>query len=293
VSAQMDVAGRPGRANINMRRPNAIGGANSAQEHQSLSLLIRLNEHRPINQILRSFHLSFRNRMIFLPIGKVANSSIKAFLFQAEATSLAIPMPKRMMPTQHTVHNPYYGPLIKAFQVPKRVLEHALSSDKYFKFVFVRNPYDRLLSCFLDRVCKPGSLPNKHALQLVEKQSVEQITFEEFVLGIKKQAIKNMDPHWRPQYYEAGFDCLTYSFVGRFENLEKDLTHVISTVYGDRAVTALKLSENYSPATTEAQSRLKEFYTDAAIAVVNEVYACDFKEFGYETVEQVKDFGKA
>lgn len=277
----MERAGQPG---TNVRRANIVGA------HQASSLLLRLKEHRPINQILRSFHISLRNRLVYLPIGKVANSSIKAFLFQAEAASLSIPMPKKFMPTQRTVHNPYYGPLLKAYQLPARVIETALTSDKYFRFVFVRNPYDRLLSCFLDRVSAPGSGSNRRALQLANKEEGDRISFDDFVIGIRNAAIKDMDPHWRPQYYEAGFDCLTYSFVGKFESLESDLKHVIARIYGHEAVQALKLSENYSPATTLAKSRLKEFYTDRALAVVNEIYDRDFKEFNYKKVEKVDAF---
>jgi hypothetical protein len=115
------------------------------------------------------------------------------------------------------------------------------------------------------------------------------LKFEDFVFGIKGTAIRDMNPHWRPQFYEAGFDCIKYGFVGRFENLESDLRSVIQRIYGANAVNSLRLSENYSPATTSATSRLKEFYTNEILAVVNDVYGCDFKEFNYKKTDRVDD----
>jgi hypothetical protein len=58
----------------------------------------------------------------------------------------------------------------------------------------------------------------------------EAIGFEEFVRVVSSQDVKDMDGHWRPQYYEGRFDSIKFDFVGRAERMPDDLIYVLERI---------------------------------------------------------------
>lgn len=114
-------------------------------------------------------------------------------------------------------------------------VSHLLSclvSEEYFKFVVLRNPFDRAVSAYLDKFAK-HSVPETFAQDVI--QSVHHflgqpfdlqrgITFSQFVDYLVRTPDKALNDHWRPQHnFTAGVD---FDFVGQFE----DINSVISLV---------------------------------------------------------------
>jgi hypothetical protein len=215
--------------------------------------------------------ISLKNRYVFFPIGKVANSSIKSVLFRCELAGTS-----RKPPKDRQVHNVMQSPLIMPYQLCDADMSCLLASRTFRKVAFVRNPYDRLLSCYLDRVKAYNSLPHKKTARLLGVEPGSDITFEAFVSSLPDQI--NADVHWRPQWVELGAGQIDFEFVGRFENLTADVASLVSLLYPGRNA---KLGFQ-SPARTNAAQRRAEFYTQSTIDIVRELYVNDFDQFGYE-----------
>lgn len=98
-----------------------------------------------------------------------------------------------------------------------------LKSLNYTFFTFVRNPYTRLLSCYLNKfVVKESPV----AGIFYKTFGTLPENFQHFVQLIATQADHEMNPHWRVQSSQIHYDAIPYSFIGRFENYDSDFNAV-------------------------------------------------------------------
>ena len=114
----------------------------------------------------------------------------------------------------------------------------------YFKFMFVRNPLDRLLSAFKDRLLlKHGNAYFTEGLQIFKtfrskkeiksygKEGTKAIQFEEFlqwIISWKNSATLN--PHWRP-YHLLCHPCgIHYDFIGKLETVADDTRYILEMI---------------------------------------------------------------
>jgi hypothetical protein len=141
-----------------------------------------------------------------------------------------------------------------------------------FKFSFVRNPWDRLVSAFFYLKNKDMRSNQKWA-----KENISQ--FNDFDTFVKQWV--NPENIWsyvffRPQYQ---FMCLegkqpAVDFIGFYENLIPDFC-----VIRDRVNPSATLQEKNRNWLRDKDFR--EIYTDETRKIVAEVYADDIKLFGY------------
>ena len=135
--------------------------------------------------------------------------------------------------------------------------------DEYYKFSFVRNPYDRLLSeysMFTQFEAFKNHPWNKYA------------TFEDFSKSIVtgKQAIPGNPYHY---YLTDTNDVLLVDFVGRFETLQDDF----DTICENLGLQKTKLS-HISPT---SHKPFREHYTKEAFEMIYKIRKKDFQLFGY------------
>lgn len=238
-----------------------------------------LSGHQKNRQIERSFLISMRRRYAFCPISKVANSSIKAFLLEAEAKSFGLPM-KGLASSKRNVHDLTYGTLLRPFQFPKQQLQNILTSGKYTRFVFVRDPVARLVSCYLDRVKTVDSVPHREVTKGLGKAIGAEISFKEFVEFVAGQDIIEMNPHWRPQYYEGFLDKIEYDHVLRLENFQHDMGEILTKLY-PKIANDINVARNFSPSKTDASEKKQDFVDSGMKALIEEIYKVDMEHLGY------------
>ena len=139
----------------------------------------------------------------------------------------------------------------------------------YFRFAVVRNPYARAYSLyrFLAR-WKEG----------VHYALVSKMSFCEFLGSNLVQ--RHSHPLTRPQTawtHNPKTGQLMLDFIGRFENLNQDLSAITTMIM--RAPAQAPPIERHN-ASTEADE-WKKVITDEVRGEVRRIYASDFEQFGY------------
>ena len=222
------------------------------------------------------WRISLQNKYLYAPIGKVANSSIKAALYELECDPKIFFYSKRSEQFRRTaIHDPFFGPLMSPVQFAKNrdFLSDLVLSDRFYRFVFVRNPYTRLVSAFLDRAQFEKSELHRW---LIGRGLTKPFKFEEFVRALATANPETLEQHVRPQTKLSCYGEIEWDFVGKFENLNEDFAAVTRRVYGK----TVKL-QNVSPKKIETSSSLSRMYSKDCIDLVQEIYKEDFSTFSY------------
>jgi len=143
--------------------------------------------------------------------------------------------------------------------------------NRYFKFAFVRNPWDRLLSAY--SYLSGGGWDEADRLWAsVHLASYE--SFESFVHeGLRSRAIREY-MHFRPQseFITNLRGRIVVDFLGRFETIERDFQHICArmNVRAELPHTNKSNGGDY-----------REVYTPAMRDIVANVYRADIRRLGY------------
>ncbi len=233
----------------------------------------RFLEHVPFDNFVYSIHISLKNNYVYVEIPKVACSTIKGALAAAEREDEDFTYSQK-----GTLHNRAFSPLLTPLQVGD--FAKIFTSDAFFKFCFVRNPYERALSGYLNHIARP-TLQRDNLVRWLGKDAPEdgEMSFEMFVNAICRQSPLEMDNHWRPQFHQSFQDKIAYDFIGRFERLAEDLR-----VVEDRTGLALGryLKDQYRHP-QHAGEKLGQYFTEDLRQKIAEKYAADFERFDYST----------
>jgi hypothetical protein len=207
-------------------------------------------------------HVSHKHRYLFVATPKVACSSIIMTLHRLEHDDPAFAHAQ-----DHDVHTPHLSPL-ESMAANVSVIHDA----NYFKWCFVRNPFDRLLSCWKEKLHDWGGMRPMFE-QLLGR--VGSVSFDEFIRTVCSQEFSDMDSHYAPQAYVTFQGMIPFDFVGRFERLESDLAAAFGKFEADymtyRAVVDSHRTgpKPYSLITPELE------------AMIVDKFAVDFASFDY------------
>jgi hypothetical protein len=141
------------------------------------------------------------------------------------------------------------------------ISDYPMERKHYFKFTFVRNPWDLRVSYYFYNKTQ-GTFRGRHA---------RNKSFSEYVKFYSK---KRKSLIARPQVYFLGRDVNNVDFIGRFENLQNDFNKVCGEVGIPRQELPHAHKTNHKHYT--------EYYDDETRQVVAEKYKKDIEYFGYE-----------
>ena len=212
-------------------------------------------------------NFSLRYRYIYVENPKVACTTIKRILQVAEVDG-------DLSKLSEDVHDRWKSPLPEIRNVPED-FQKLYEDPKTFLFCFVRNPYTRALSCYLDKFVKNRETFS-HMLWDLGAPAGERLTFIDFLEIVKDQPDRDRNPHWISQSYLLQPDKLKYDFIGRFESVEEDIGRIFKKLEFTQ-----KGWEKRAGHATSANKLVQEYYGPKEIELVQEVYEQDFKSFGY------------
>jgi chondroitin 4-sulfotransferase 11 len=147
---------------------------------------------------------------------------------------------------------------------------------KHFIFAFVRNPYDRLASCWRQKLATGGQ---GLAPRTEQKFGFRVgIGFSEFVEAVHEIPDEEADAHFRSQYVPLlrPNGRLIPHFLGRFENLAGDFATV-----AQKLGVELRLPYLLASSAGRANAPYQDLYDRKTERLVAERFAKDLELFGY------------
>ncbi len=144
----------------------------------------------------------------------------------------------------------------------------------YYKFAFVRNPYDRLVSCYKNKIIENRKKEDIN----IRNNFSKNMSFNDFVKEVSKIPDIRADQHIKSQSFFLEYKKtgkLLVDFVGRFENLEEDYKKICKKI-GMKPKDKLS-SKNKS----KNRKSYKDYYDEETKKLVRERYKRDFELFGY------------
>jgi hypothetical protein len=202
--------------------------------------------------------ISHKYKCIFIHIPKTAGKSIEVAL---EGRTIIDPHFNKIFPK-------YKGP-IKAYGDFYR---------RYFKFAFVRNPWDRLVSVY--HYYLNGG--NKTSTDRKIQKNIPR-TFREFVLNLKFFTHSYILAHLIEQadYIADGNDNMLVDFVGKYESLEKDFQRVCKKI---------GLKSNLHHLNQSGHYHYSKYYDSETKEIIGAMYRRDIKLFNYKFEDNKKLF---
>lgn len=208
---------------------------------------------------------------VYFPITKVACSSVKYAL--SESMGLGI--------DKKEIH--------KSFHFEKTVDQTIL--DSYYKFAFVRNPFDRILSAYKSKIMDDPNINSHQVVNGVQKMLTilygdafyGGMRFKDYLKAVAQIPDEYAEEHFRSQYValfnEKGEQ--TVDFIGRFEKLSDDYKIVANK---------LQFPENELGhfGNSTKNKHYSAYYDDEMVEIVSKRYAVDLEKFGYSYEDNIK-----
>jgi hypothetical protein len=171
-------------------------------------------------------------------------------------------------------HIPDIRTIMARHEFARRGMDELDDWDAHFKFAFVRNPWDRLVSWYsMVTRCPRGG----NALwRYVHDNSS---TFKEFIYNCTGEVEMKTGAHYSFAYNQLDYvtdenGALLVDFIGRLENFDKDVHEVFSRIGVDLEAIPHKNRSGHRHYST--------FYTPDTELIVRERFKRDIEYFGYE-----------
>ena len=210
--------------------------------------------------------ISHRFKCIFVEVPKTGSTSIRSILGIPPKPHQNICQMRYDLENYWTRHDVPGNRLLASLYLllPAKTRER-LGQEcfrSYFKFGFVRNPWDRTVSMY----------ERREGLQLRE-----QMNFEEFVEWMKfaSSTCIHPGPHRNQlDWFVDSHGNLLVDFIGRFESLHQDWALIARKLGIQRPLP----HENKNPRRTKPYT---EYYTARTRALIAERFSVDIEYFGY------------
>jgi len=150
------------------------------------------------------------------------------------------------------------------------------NTDEYFKFGFVRNPYDRLVSGFHEFKNPTSFTDIKKDVRKDSNLNLQKCidNFEDFV----EMTMTHEHIHWKIQHSMLHFrGNLLVDYIGHVETIQDDLDYICEKVGLDNSSVTVPVVRK-----SKGRTHWSEYYTDEIREKVYDKYLIDFESFGYE-----------
>jgi hypothetical protein len=226
-----------------------------------------------------------RTKVLYVPVTKVACSTLKLFLAQVEG-SWSEDATRRVISAnvsqEQTIHNYLVHGLQRFHALPRRRQWEIIDSPDWMRIAALRDPLRRAYSSWENRVLlrAPGTDPDLLARcpdVLVDGRLDVPATFARFASALRADPELFMrDDHFRPQFNTLYVDQVDYDVVARLDQ-HGDLQRLADAV-------------NRRAGTTVALQRLNsgigigpdQVYDAATARTIEDVYERDYAWFGFE-----------
>jgi len=208
--------------------------------------------------------------------------------------------PMKISPAQ--AHSQQCGAYLKTLDMyTEEEIKHRL--DTYFKFMFVRNPFERILSAYRNKftVSYNKYFPKRYGRDIIKKYRKKptvkavndgiDVTFDEFIKYLlDPETERPLNAHWR-QYYKLCHPCIMrYDAIGEYDTLDADMDYVLQKI-GVSNIIKFPVANRIKgrPRTTDILQKSYANISTEDIHKLWELYSVDFAMFGYSYPEFTVD----
>lgn len=181
---------------------------------------------------------------------------------------------------------------LSGLKSPKRVglsVFHRLATDpETLRFAFVRNPYARLVSCWLNKFCDVRLIAanpsvrsylawRQHNDLSLPEGPTSTLSFEQFIHLVTMTAKERVDAHWHLQADLLNMPGIDLNLIGRVEFFARDFMRVLDHA---QASDALRI-DAVKPINQSGNGDWAHYYTSELAERVYKAYEIDFDRFEY------------
>lgn len=211
-----------------------------------------------------SVFISLEHGYLFTKNEKAGNNTARMTLQSMEAGG---EVPKGFQSQRRAT-----GPLLQPSDLALAHIDD-INERGLLRFAIVRNPYSRILSCYLNKIERATRKKDKF---LRRAGLSADGGFKDFVGAVVRQRPEDMDPHWRTQFYNIYADIIDYDTLIKFERYDDEVAKLLETLYGASSIVNVRKGE------TNAATLIEQYFDREIIRMVNDGFAVDFERFGYE-----------
>lgn len=202
--------------------------------------------------------VSDKLKCIFIHIQKTGGSSIRKILIEADPG--AILRNKDLPNCPDLINRKHLFASELRNYLPKQTW------DSYYKFAFIRNPWERLVSWYHMCVQNPTNEFMRYVVEIAP-------TFDDFIVkctsGLARKTTFN-----QTDYISDDRGNIFVDFIGRYENLSKDFKQISKK---------LNLMRSELPHINPSKHKnYRKYYNKKTEAIVRERFAKDIKNFEYK-----------
>ena len=208
--------------------------------------------------------INHKRKCLFIHVPKVAGQSIESFFLDDQGLTWEQRAPLLLRPNS----DPTLGPprLAHLALVEYLTCGHISKElfDSYFKFAFVRNPWDRAVSLY-------------HYI------TDGRYSFNEFTRRHLTNSESPLKYFTKPQshYIFDPYNRVKVDFIGRFENLEADFA-CIKAKLGMEDMPLRHVNKSNTRAHSRQSRSYRDEYDLESREIISSLFKIDIEAFGYE-----------
>ena len=164
--------------------------------------------------------------------------------------------------------------------------------DSYYKFMFIREPLERLLSAYNHKFASPENtyFPKIFGRQIIRdhrknasQESIlrgDDVTLDEFIDYLLATESRGdiLNPHWC-HYYRLCHPCMIkYNFIGKYNNFMNDVDNVLEILHLKNRVKIQNLAKK---TTRSVYQHMYANISSDKIHQLWQMYRVDYDMFGY------------
>lgn len=147
--------------------------------------------------------------------------------------------------------------------------------NSYYKFTFVRNPWDRLVSAFF---YMKSFDEDSNDRRFFDKYIGQDVTFKDFVYKLKDKEYRKLCLEWEhftPQvnFIKNSLGVVELDFIGRVESIAEDFKNLCARLGVERDLSLRNAGK---------RAEYRDYYDSEMIKIIEEVYKEDITGLQYE-----------
>lgn len=260
--------------------------------------------------------ISHKLKVIYVPVFKAGTTSMMWNIAYLENNSYVLEnVARNPGALDYYLHN-MSGPAWQNHTIytkSPQAIRGSFEDPEYLKFGFVRNPFDRIISAYLDKVLQFDIDRREYQTQMYslygDDENMRRLrnatkpTFREYLEAIEVVLAQprtkssdlmsrdgfetnksRRDLHWRPQVELLHPDLVHFDFVGRFEDMAKDREVVLEWIYQhtDRRMPDAGREKMHSTNPVDKIQLYEELRNDHGLKeLILKIYRADFERFQF------------